>query len=132
MIMAMKCEYRNDGKHMVIGHLLYCGILLQRSRIRSFIHSMDPLSTLIRSVAIRRCVYHVEGPNCVWHIHSVGNKIQSDFGGENVDIWWYMVEQRRSSFAITGLSTHHDVRIKRIWRDVFLCVTSLFNDVFYS
>lgn len=39
------------------------------SKSKGAIHRADPINTAIRrSVAIRRHVYHVEGPNSLWHI----------------------------------------------------------------
>ena len=59
----------NDGERMIIGHLAQRGIILQRARVRASIHRIDPINTAVRrSVALRRRVYHVDGPNCVWHI----------------------------------------------------------------
>lgn len=48
------------------GHLAGQGILVQRVTVRcTSIHSVDPENTALRrSVAIRRQVYHVDGPNC--------------------------------------------------------------------
>ena len=60
------------------------------------------------------------------------SKLRSDLGGENVDIWRYMVEQHSDSSAvITGASTHNQ-RIERLWRDVFRCVASLFYQTFHA
>ncbi len=64
--------------------------------------------------------------------HGLPSKIRSDLGGENVDIWCYMVEQHcDSSSVITGSSTHNQ-RIERLWRDVFRCVASIFYHIFYK
>ena len=58
--------------------------------------------------------------------------VRTDLGGENVEIWRFMVEQRVSTAAvITGSSTHNE-RIERLWRDVHRCVAVLFHDTFYS
>ena len=47
----------------------------------------------------------------------VPSRIQTDLGGENVEVWRYMVEQHASRHAvITGSSTHNE-RIKRLWCD---------------
>ena len=64
--------------------------------------------------------------------HGLPTKIRSDLGGENVDVWRYMVEQHcDSSSIITGSSTHNQ-RIERLWRDVFRCVASIFYHIFYK
>ena len=170
-IAAIKRVHPNDGERLMIGHLARRGIVIQRSRIRASIHRVDPVNTAIRrSVTIRRRVYHVAGPNCLWHIdghhklirwrfvvhggidgfsrtivylrcsnnnravthlslfvsavrsYGLPEKVRSDLGGENVDVWRYMVEQHGSSSSvITGSSTHNE-RIERLWRDVFRCV----------
>ena len=65
----IKHDHPNDGEHLMMGHLLSRGVIVQRSRLRASIHRTDPENTAIRrSVAIRRRVYHVDGPNCVWHM----------------------------------------------------------------
>ncbi len=39
------------------------------SKSQGAIHRVDPISTAIRrSVTIQRRVYHVDGPNLLWHI----------------------------------------------------------------
>ena len=63
-------------------------------------------------------------------LHGLPNRLRSDLGGENVEVWRYMVEQHASADAvITGSSTHNE-RIERLWRDVFRCVGVLFVDTF--
>ena len=53
----------------MLGHLAGQGILVQRARLCASIHRVDPENpTLRRSVAIRRRVYHVDGPNPLWHL----------------------------------------------------------------
>ncbi|MCG8621093.1 MAG: hypothetical protein MJE68_03690 [Proteobacteria bacterium] len=68
-VAAIKNVHPNDGERMMIGHLARCGIVVQRSRLRACIHRVDPVNAAIRrSITVRRRVYHVEGPNCLWHI----------------------------------------------------------------
>ena len=44
-------------------------MVVPQARVRTSFHSVDPVSTAIRrSIAIRRRVYCVEGPNSLWHI----------------------------------------------------------------
>ena len=62
--------------------------------------------------------------------YGVPDQVRSNLGGENVDVWRYMVEQHSSSSAVlTGSSTHNE-RIERLWRDVYRCVSVLFHDLF--
>ena len=63
-------------------------------------------------------------------IHGLPYRVRSDFGGENMEVWRYVIEQHRNDSAvITGSSTHNE-RIEQLWRDVFRSVSSLFYDVF--
>ena len=50
--------------------------------------------------------------------HGLPERVRTDLGGENVDMWRYMVEQHASSAVVTGSSTHNE-RIERLWRDVY-------------
>lgn len=56
--------------------------------------------------------------------------VRSDLGGENVDVWRFMVEEHSNASAvITGSSTHNE-RVERLWRDVYRCVVVLYHDTF--
>ncbi len=179
--MSIKQTHPNDGERMITGHLCTLGIIVPRVRIRASIHRVDHVNTAIRrSVTVRRHVYHVQGPNCVWHmdghhklirwrfvthggidgysrtvvflrcstnneattvfsvftnavqVHGLPNRVRTDLGGENADVWRYMIEQHASSLAvITGSSTHNQ-RIEHLWHDVFRCIGILFYNTFYK
>ena len=180
-VIRIKTNYPNDGERMMTGHLTRCGIIVPRARLQASIHRVDPENTALRrSIAIRRRVYHVEGPNALWHIdthhklirwklvthgsidgysrsilylhcannnrastalsafssavqsHRLPQRVRTDCGGENVEIWRFMVEHHGSTSAVvTGSSTHNE-RIERLWRDVHRSVTMLFYDSFYT
>ena len=56
--------------------------------------------------------------------------LRSDLGGENIDVWRYMIEEHSDlSVVITGSSTHNQ-RIERLWRDVYRSVGVVFRDPF--
>lgn len=57
--------------------------------------------------------------------------IRSDHGGENVDVWRYIIANHSLDYsrAITGSSVHNE-RIERLWRDVNRCVVSIYADTF--
>ena len=61
----------------------------------------------------------------------IPDKVRSDKGGENVDVWRFMLQQNdmQSSCVITGSSTHNE-RIERLWCDVFRCVGQIFYSFF--
>ena len=62
--------------------------------------------------------------------HGLPEKVRSDLGGENIEVWRYLIEQHRSESAvITGFSTHNE-GIERLWRDVMRCVSSIYYGVF--
>lgn len=56
--------------------------------------------------------------------------VRSDHGGENVDVWQYMLHAHNSGTSvITGSSTHNE-RVERMWRDLGRSVTSVFSSTF--
>ena len=68
-VQSVKRVHPNDGECLMAGHLISRGIIVQRTRLRGSIHRVDPENTAIRrSIAIRRRVYHVDGPNSLWHL----------------------------------------------------------------
>ena len=73
--------------------------------------------------------------NCFWRAtpqYGVPSRVRLDKGGENVMVCYFMVSQRgigRSSH-IAGPSTHNQ-RIERLWRDVYHCIASTYQGLFY-
>ncbi|KAE8296881.1 hypothetical protein D5F01_LYC05655 [Larimichthys crocea] len=59
----------NAGETYVRGSLRSRGIRIQRWRVRQILQEIDPIGRCFRrSQAIRRRIYHVAGPNELWHI----------------------------------------------------------------
>ena len=63
--------------------------------------------------------------------YGLPNRIRSDLGGENVDVWRFVLEQYNNDerHVITGSSTHNE-RVERLWRDVNRCVLKPFANQF--
>ena len=63
--------------------------------------------------------------------YGLPTRIRSDLGGENVEVWRYMVREHSNdaSCVIVGSSTHNE-RIERLWRDVHRCVLKPFGNHF--
>ena len=62
--------------------------------------------------------------------HGLPSQVRSDLGGENVDVWRYMMEQHQSKSAVI---TGHQLtmkRVERLWRDITRSVGSFFYDTF--
>ena len=180
-VRRIKVDHPKDGEVLMQAHLLRLGIHVQRCRLRQTIHRVDPVNTTLRRAkTVKRRVYHVEGPNSVWHldgnhklirwqfvihggvdgysrmivylqcatdnaaatvvqlfedaVHMYGlpEKVRTDLGGENVDVWDVMSNEHYSpSAVITGSSTHNE-RVERLWNDVRRSVTEEFCCLFYQ
>ena len=62
--------------------------------------------------------------------YGVPDQVRSDRGGENTQVWQFMLEQHHSQSAVLVGSSTHNQRIERLWRDVHRCVAVLFADLF--
>ncbi len=119
LIREVKEIHPNDGERMIIGHLAQRGIMLQRARVRASIHRVDPINTAVRrSVALRRRVYHVDGPNCVWHID----------GHHKLIRWRFVTHAGIDGFSrtITYIKCSNNNRSETV-QSVFLRATQLYG-----
>jgi len=110
-----------DGNHKLIRwRFVIHGGIDGYSRTVVFLHcsSNNRASTVMASFYEAVCNHGV--PDCV----------RSDLGGENVDVWRYMIEQKNSEAAVVVGSSTHNQRIERLWRDVFRCVSTIYGDFF--
>ena len=64
-------------------------------------------------------------------VFGVPSRVRSDKGGENIDIWRYMTATRGEyrKLYIAGPSVHN-TRIERLWRDVYMAVTTVYVKIF--
>lgn len=69
IVRQIKSEHPNAGEVMVMGHLRAKGFRLQRGRVRSSIHRVDPDGIITRGRdKPRRRIYDSPCPNYVWHM----------------------------------------------------------------
>ena len=63
--------------------------------------------------------------------YGLPDKVRSDKGGENCDVWHYSLyyHNMEPSYVVVGSSTHN-VHIERLWGNVFRCVGQIFMRCF--
>ena len=59
-------------------------------------------------------------------------RVRSDQGGENTEVWRYMCEPHGDPMAVVVGSSTHNERIERLWRDVYRCVSAHYYELFYD
>ncbi len=62
--------------------------------------------------------------------YGVPCRVRTDLGGENTAVWQYMIDHHSTNSCVIAGSSVHNVRIERLWRDVFRSVSSVFYDTF--
>lgn len=69
-----------DGENYIRGSLRGSGVRIQPWRIRERLQAIDPMGRAARrSSTIRRRMYNVRAPNCLWHIDSNYKRISWRF-----------------------------------------------------
>ena len=110
-----------DGNHKLIKwRLVIHGAIDGFSRTITFLHCSDNnQAPTVLNLFTTAAEYY-----------GLPSKVRTDLGGENREVWRYMIEQHASESAvITGSSTHNE-RIEQLWRDVYRCVGVIFADTF--
>ena len=112
-----------DGNHKLIRwKFVIHGTVDGYSRLVTFLKcSTNRATTVLESF-----VAAVQTYGLPWKLHT-------DFGGENVDAWEYMVAQHGGDECtiITGSSVHNE-RIKHMWQNVSRSVIVPFKEIFSS
>ena len=69
LVLNIKEEFPDCGERIVMGAIRSKGLRVQRHRVRSIIHEVDPINTPLRWIPrIIRKPYSVPGPMSLWHI----------------------------------------------------------------
>ena len=62
----------------------------------------------------------------------VPDRVCTDKGGENVHVWQLVIHIHVSPSAVLAGSSTHNVRIERLWRDMYCCVSGHYYELFYT
>ena len=113
-----------DGNHKLIRwHFVVHGAVVGYSRLITYLKCADNN----RASTVMECFQ--DGISR----YGVPDKIRSDHGGENTEVWRYMISSHNGSYSsvVTGSSVHNE-RVERLWKDVNRSVGSVYKNVFWS
>ena len=63
-------------------------------------------------------------------IYGLPQKLSTDMGGENVDAWYYMMQQNGNERCVIVGSSVHNKHIERLWQNVHRAVLSQCKELF--
>ena len=117
---APNCVWHLDGNHKLIRwKYVVHGAIDGYSRVIPFLCcSTNNMAQTVHSLFLKAV-----------SVFGLPQRVRTDGGGEIVDVWQYMINQRDSSAVIVGSSVHN-VCIERLWRDVRRSVNDTYRDVF--
>ena len=80
-----------------------------------------------------RALTVLESFTCAVSQFGLPDRVRSDYGGENTEVWKYMIAAHDLDYrsVITGSSVHNE-RVERLWRDVHRCIVSPFVEKFQA
>ena len=77
-----------------------------------------------RTIVMMKCATNNRADTVLQHFisatstYGLPQKLRTDGGGENVDVWRHMIAQHHSSSCVIVGNSVHNTRIERLWRDV--------------
>ena len=69
---------------------------------------------------------------CAVNQYGLPERVRTDRGGENVDVWCFMIQMHEITSSVIAGSSTHNVHIEHLWRDTFRCVIGHYYELFYS
>lgn len=67
LVIQLRSHFKRAGISMLDGMLRRLGHWVPRRQIRESLLRIDPVRRVFERITIRRCEYHVAGPNSLWH-----------------------------------------------------------------
>jgi len=90
-----------------------------------------------RTIVFLHCAYNnlaavLHHFKCAVDQYGLPDRIHTDRGGENVDVWRFMIQMHETTSSVIAGSSTHNVRIECLWRDTFWCAIGHYYELFYS
>ena len=98
--------------------------------VHGAIDGYSQLIVFLNCASNNRALTVLEGFLSAVYSYGLPQKLRTDRGGENIDAWRFMIEQRGNDKCVIVGSSVHNERIERLWRDVHRAVLSPFKEIF--
>lgn len=110
-----------DGNHKLIRWRLV---------VHGGIDGYSRMITYLKCANNNRAITVVESFESAVSTYGIPTRVRSDCGGENVDVWRFMLSHYNDESCVTVGSSTHNERIERLWRDVRTSVIQPFAQTF--
>ena len=110
-----------DGNHKLIRW---------RFVVRGGIDGYSRMITYLKCANNNRATTVAESFDIAISTYGIPTRVRSDHGGENVDMWQFMVGHHNDESCVTVGSSTHNERIEQLWRDVRTSVLKPFAELF--